>query len=66
MFSMFFTLGVLCIHPVYFGLRPFAPFQYILLIKKNMHMYELNIYVVNLVNKQQAIKMFRNNNVTQQ
>jgi hypothetical protein len=31
---MFFTLGVPCIHPVYFGLRPFAPFQYILLIKK--------------------------------
>jgi hypothetical protein len=31
-----------------------------------MHIYELNIYIVNLVNKQQAIKMFRNNNVTQQ
>jgi hypothetical protein len=36
MFSMFFSLGVPCIHPVYFGLRPFAPFQYILLIKKNV------------------------------
>jgi hypothetical protein len=26
--------GVPCIHHVYFGLRPFASFQYILLIKK--------------------------------
>jgi len=33
---MFFTLGVPCILPVYFGLRLFAPFQYILLIKKNI------------------------------
>jgi len=26
MFSLFFSLGVPCILPVYFGLRPFAPF----------------------------------------
>jgi hypothetical protein len=37
MFSLFFSLGVPCILPVYFGLRPFAPFQYILLIKKKMY-----------------------------
>jgi hypothetical protein len=35
-----FSLGVPCILPVYFGLRPFAPFQYILLIKKkNIHRF---------------------------
>jgi hypothetical protein len=36
---MFFSLGVPCIHPVYFGLRPFAPFQYILIIKKKSISY---------------------------
>jgi hypothetical protein len=34
LFSFPCSLGVPCIHPVYFGLRPFAPFLYILLIKK--------------------------------
>jgi len=31
-----------------------------------MYIYELNIYIVNLVNKQQGIKKIMNNNVTQQ
>jgi hypothetical protein len=32
--SFFFELGASCIRPVYYGLRPFAPFEYTLLIKK--------------------------------
>jgi len=33
--SFFFELGTSCIRHVYYGLRPFAPFEYTLLIKKN-------------------------------
>jgi hypothetical protein len=35
-FSFFFKLGTSYIRPVYYGLRPFAPFQYILLIQKKI------------------------------
>jgi hypothetical protein len=34
MLSFFFELGASCICPMYYELRPFAPFGYTLLIKK--------------------------------
>jgi hypothetical protein len=43
---MFFSLGVPCILPVYFGLRPFAPFQYILLIKKKKIFHVLESHLL--------------------
>jgi hypothetical protein len=35
--SFFFELGASCIRPVYYGLRPFAPFEYT--YKKKKHIY---------------------------
>jgi hypothetical protein len=55
---MFFTLGVPCIHPVYFGLRPFAPFQYILLIKKKVLSNTLGS-LLHLMRKQKKVKMIK-------
>jgi hypothetical protein len=43
---MFFTLGVPCIHPVYFGLRPFAPFQYIFTYQKKKTCLDVHLQTV--------------------
>jgi hypothetical protein len=48
--SFFFELGASCIRPVYYGLRPFAPFEYTLLIKKKKKKYRSSrFYSKNLI-----------------
>jgi hypothetical protein len=63
--SFFFELGASCIRPVYYGLRPFMPFEYTSLIKKKKQFMPLGTpntlaYLSNSIFKIEGLYVYMN------